>query len=500
MRDLVYQPVQPIEPHEIEALISTPAQPVATLSGTERFLAGLTKIGDTVHRLLTPQPNTSILQVARRGEDIPQSQSISLGNSTHTKKKAEVRKITLPSVNVSEKAALVGHHSKRVLASPSARTHLFQFALILTLFSYLSYQQRHLPVTTVSTVATPSTLRQYLPTTGTVKQSQPFEESLAAVNAPSTPLNAWVTPWNLTDTKNNLGNYAGLSAFWATVDADAIHLDPKADWATWDAFEATLPAANQKNIYLTVSGDPDVTYKDVSDPKIQAQHIHELLTVVHAHSFDGIDIDYEALGRENRDSFTQFIQNLATQFHQDGKSVAVTVEARINNDVPMDWAALSKSADQVRVMTYDYHSCSVGSPSPITPIGWLRDVLEYSKQTITPGKLVIGLGNYGCDWTEQADGSYKGTGISYDQAIATAKSANTPIITTDLINNDGYDTGAVRTYTYHDSDNQQHTVYFEDSTSLQDKIALVNQYNTAGIIFWNVGIGNLTLDSSVDQQ
>ena len=301
----------------------------------------------------------------------------------------------------------------------------------------------------------------------------------------------WLTPWNTDQVSQNATRYQSISAFWLTVQPDGVTFQPKADWSIWKSYIAANKKPGQTYV-LTVSGDPDAVFLALSDPQKRTTHINNLLQTVKDQGFDGIDIDYEGLGSENSDLFTQFITQLSAAFKASNKTVDVTVEARIGSDPPMDWAALAKVADQVRVMVYDYHGINTGQPGPIAPIGWLQEVLDYAKKTVPQQKLAIGIGDYGYDWAQPTDPSvsWSGTGIGYDQAMALAKQYNQKVTRATGIDVRGYDIGSIPTFSYTDSNNQQHQVWFEDQSSLQAKLDLISQYSTAGVIFWSVGVGD----------
>ncbi len=143
-------------------------------------------------------------------------------------------------------------------------------------------------------------------------------------------------------------------------------------------------------------------------------------------------------------------------------------------------------------MAYDYHSSRTDTPGPVTPIGWLKEVLDYAQATIDPDKLVVGLGNYGYDWIEpSSEGeSWQGTGVSYDRAFAIAQEKESPIVRMSCIDDRWYDIGSIPMFTYKDDANQTHSLWFEDATSLADKVALTQQYHIKALIFWSVGLGD----------
>jgi hypothetical protein len=338
-----------------------------------------------------------------------------------------------------------------------------------------------------------SNLNRQLPSVENYQDSQAFDPTSVATTS-SFHLSTWVTPWNTTAVQQTQAKYASFSAFWLTVADDGVHMVPKSSLDAWHSLMQTIPKGDRPT-FLTVSGDPDLVYAGIYTEELRRTHIASLLEWVTLNGFDGIDINYEGLGNENRQLFSDFITELTASFHLANKQVAVTVEARLNNQVPMDWPLLSRVADEVRVMVYDYHGRTTATPGPIAALGWLKEVLDYIDQETVSEKVVVGLGNYGYDWIEQVvDGQalYQGSGISFEQALAVAGERGVAIVRATGIDERGYDRGAIPTFTYKDDTGRSHSVWFEDNYSLQAKSTLVAQYPVRGVIFWSVGLGDPT--------
>jgi spore germination protein len=339
--------------------------------------------------------------------------------------------------------------------------------------------------------ATSGATRRYLPSIADTPTNEPLNASAAlAKTGKQMSLYGWITPWNAASGTSDIYNAA--SAFWLTVNDDGIGVTQKADWKVWDQYKASHILSET---YLTVSGNPNATYITLSNVDAQNQHISALLNAVSAHGFDGIDIDYEGLGSANRDAFTAFVRNLTTVFHQANKKVAITLEARIANQVPMDWHNVGLLSDEVRIMAYDYHSHSTATPGPISPLAWVAEIAAYAADQIDAKKIVMGLGNYGYDWTEPANvgDSWQGTGISYDQAVNLSATNKSPVVHKTGIDERGYDIGTIPSFSYTDADQHLHHVWFEDATSLQEKVNILATYRVKGVMFWSVGAGDPAL-------
>ena len=471
MQDIVYKRSSPhISPPESDTVLIAPTPVV--VQRIEQVLSLATGMVARLQRLAAPESRRFTIKQAARNPQLPVSRPAPQLPSLPKLLKLNTGPLT------------------QQLRTPLGKFTVIQgvaLAALIVIVGTASAQKNHQTALSSTQASPTTTYRQYLPTGGSnlavvaagVTQLADVKSSLAQ--------EVWATPWNITSLPASGKNFRSVSAFWGTVGSDSVSIQSKAAWTGWDTYVASQPTGHP-TYYLTVSGNPNLTSVMLTDPVKRSQHITNLLTAVQQHGFDGIDIDYEGLGRENREIFTTFSQALTAQFHAAHKQVAITVEARLNNDVPMDWYKLGQSADELRVMAYDYHGQTTDVPGPIAPIGWLQQIMQYAQSNVSPNKLVIGLGDYGYDWQAGSNGAWNGAGITRDQAMALASSYHQTIVHQTGIDPRGYDVGSVPEFTYTDSNGHQHDVWYEDADSLQAKETLVSQYHPAGIIFWTVGL------------
>ena len=152
--------------------------------------------------------------------------------------------------------------------------------------------------------------------------------------------------------------------------------------------------------------DRTVIGKIIQDPQLRMVHVQEIVDLVMTENYDGIDIDYENLILEDRQSFSAFISELGQALHQAQKQLSVTVYAKTTAAAnwagpgAQDWASLALAADSLKIMAYDYHWAAFHA-GPISPLDWLEKVLNYAV-TIPEawGKIMMGLPLYGLDWRE----------------------------------------------------------------------------------------------------
>ena len=115
----------------------------------------------------------------------------------------------------------------------------------------------------------------------------------------------------------------------------------------------------------------------------------------------------------------------------------------------------------------------------VAPLNQVRHVLNYAVTAIPSRKILMGIPNYGYDWT-----------LPYTPGTAARTISNTGAV--DLAANVGaailFDPVAQAPYfRYYDEQGRQHIVWFEDARSIQAKLRLVNEYNLGGVSYWTIG-------------
>jgi len=108
----------------------------------------------------------------------------------------------------------------------------------------------------------------------------------------------------------------------------------------------------------------------------------------------GVMIDFENLPRTGIAALHDLVADLHARLAPKHRVVAVTMPI----DDP-DWSArrLAEVADKVVLMAYDEH-WQGGEPGPIASNGWFAGHLSQQVRGLSPGKVIVALGNYGYDW------------------------------------------------------------------------------------------------------
>ena len=118
----------------------------------------------------------------------------------------------------------------------------------------------------------------------------------------------------------------------------------------------------------------------------------------------GINFDVEYLPAEYASAYAEFIKDMQKMLSPLGYLTTVALAPKISSDQKgvlyegHDYKKLGEAADYCIIMTYEW-GYTYGEPLPVSPITNVRHVLEYGMSQITPSKILMGLNNYGYDWT-----------------------------------------------------------------------------------------------------
>ncbi|MFC4025263.1 glycosyltransferase [Oceanobacillus longus] len=204
----------------------------------------------------------------------------------------------------------------------------------------------------------------------------------------------------------------------------------------------------------------------LNSPEEQEKLIKNLHELINEHDFDGINIDFENLNKNDRDLLTQFIKDLYTTFHDDGLSVSIAVPAA---NEAFDYEELEKYVDQMMVMAYDEN---VDNPGTIASSSWFTEILS----KLPKEKLIVAIGNYGYDW--EWESQEPGEPVSFDDVTRLAEKANLDIQWDDM---------SQTPYLKYMENNKLHEIWFQDSATFYNQLKISMEAGAQGIALWRLG-------------
>ncbi len=246
--------------------------------------------------------------------------------------------------------------------------------------------------------------------------------------------------------------------------------------------ERIIESARKNNVSiipLVANADfnRDLMHRILTDEGIRKGTIDSIVRFVIEHDFAGVNIDWENIPPEDRTALNLYMKELAERLHASSKLVTIDVSGKTTDETTgwggaWDYRSLGQICDYICIMVYDYH-WSGGSPGPIGPLGWLKDVIQYALLSIPREKIIIGIPFYGYDWIGN-----KGNGITFNGAVDLATRVHAKITFSER---DGE-----YTYTYESTDGK-HEVWFQGALSTQMRILTSIDLGIGRIAAWSVG-------------
>jgi spore germination protein YaaH len=257
--------------------------------------------------------------------------------------------------------------------------------------------------------------------------------------------------------------------------------------------------ASERSEYLHV-------HRMINDVELRRRHVEALVSLVTENAYDGVDLDYEhidpdhlahdfAVGQDGATegtAFTAFVAEAARALHAIGKTLSLAVPVRIDPPNPVfDYDALSRAADTLHVMAYDYHYDGGPHAGPLSPLGWVEagiaDVLSIDEGRRAP-RFVLGLPNYGVVGPEVGPGGYGFARTCEPSSACLALTSGTYETATEHMNHcdqgmEAYPPGRVPNKALPGGDH----LFFEDLGSFEEKVAAAERAGLGGITSWGIG-------------
>lgn len=223
----------------------------------------------------------------------------------------------------------------------------------------------------------------------------------------------------------------------------------------------------------------------LNDINVQNKLLDNIVATAKQYGFRDIHFDFEFIRPIDREAYNNFLRKAKARFQQEGWLMSTALAPKTSADQKglwyegHDYRAHGEIADFVVIMTYEW-GYSGGPAQAVSPIGPVRDVIEYALTEMPASKIMMGQNLYGYDWTLPFVEGSLARAISPQEAIQLAAENNVAI---------QYDTRAQAPFfNYVDGEGRRHEVWFEDARSIQAKFDLVKELNLRGMSYWKLGL------------
>lgn len=238
------------------------------------------------------------------------------------------------------------------------------------------------------------------------------------------------------------------------------------------------------NIEEGGSFSSDLAHTILTDNDVQENLLNNVLRELESKNYYGLDIDFEYIYPSDRENYNNFLRKAVPRLHAAGYTVTTALAPKTSADQPgllyvaHDYSVHGELVDHVILMTYEW-GYTYGPPMAVAPIDQVRRVLNYAVTAIPRAKILMGIPNYGYDWTLPFVQGSAATTLSNPGAVNLAAAVGAVI---------QYDPVAQAPhFSYYSRDGKQHIVWFEDARSINAKLKLVNNYGIDGVSYWTIG-------------
>jgi spore germination protein len=255
---------------------------------------------------------------------------------------------------------------------------------------------------------------------------------------------------------------------------------------------SVIQAARQQNVapimvitnIKTGSGfDSDLAHTILTNESVQNTLLQNVTNTMRSKNYFGLNIDFEYIFPEDREAYNNFLRKVTETLHPLGYIVTTALAPKISGDQQgllyeaHDYAVHGELADFVILMTYEWGYLR-GPAQAVAPANKVEQVLQYAVSVIPSNKILMGMPNYGYDWTLPFVPGSTARPVTNQEAVNLASRVGARI---------WFDMNAQAPYfRYYDSQGREHVVWFDDARSIQARLKFVNKYNLGGVSYWTI--------------
>lgn len=223
----------------------------------------------------------------------------------------------------------------------------------------------------------------------------------------------------------------------------------------------------------------DTTSQILNDYEKRETMIENLMDLVEKYNLDGVNVDFENMNESDKDVYSRFLIELAPRLKKIGKTLSVDVTAPDGSEtwsLCFDRNTIANVADYIVFMAYDQYGTNSNKAGTTAGYNWVEaNVKKFlGQEDVDPEKIILGIPLYMRLWEEEEDGTAKPEVVNMKDMFDVLPENQVAT----------WDEELKQYYVEYEEDGKTYKMWVENEKSVGEKINLANQYNLAGIAFW----------------
>lgn len=223
----------------------------------------------------------------------------------------------------------------------------------------------------------------------------------------------------------------------------------------------------------------DTTSQILNDYEKREAMIENLMDLVEEYNLDGVNVDFENMNESDKNVYSRFLIELAPRLKKIGKTLSVDVTAPDGSEtwsLCFDKNTIANVADYIVFMAYDQYGTSSNKAGTTAGYNWVEANIKkfLGQEDVDPEKIILGIPLYMRLWEEDDDGTAKPEVVNMKDMFDVLPENQVA----------KWDEELKQYYVEYEEDGKTYKMWVENEKSVGEKINLANQYNLAGIAFW----------------
>jgi peptidoglycan-N-acetylglucosamine deacetylase len=286
-------------------------------------------------------------------------------------------------------------------------------------------------------------------------------------------------PWDensLASLQANSEHLTHIFAEWLILNDRAGHLQDRTQISVVDwARNQRLPILAEVTNFRDDQWRKEDLHQVLTDSGARRRLVINVVRSVRKYNLAGVNIDFEQVPPEDRQLLTTFVRDLHNSLAPAGLLLTEDLPTDDPNLAAYDMKALTKLNDYVIPMVYDEHFAA-GDPGPIASAPWVRNQIREVLRMFPPEKTVLGLGNFGYDWT--LGSKRAGVEVGFSDVISKAGQYHGTI---------DWHNGLRNSSLHYSKNGANHEVWFLDAVTALNAALEAHHQGFAGVSFWRLG-------------